>query len=199
MSRHEVIVIGASAGGVASLWQLVQGLPNNLPAAVFVVVHISAKYPSSLPNILQKSGKLPVSHAVDSAEIEPGRIYIAPPDRHLLIKPQYMRVVFGPKENRFRPAIDPLFRTAALAYGERVVGVVLSGALNDGTAGLIEIKEQGGVAIAQDPREAMFSSMPESAIKYANVDYILPIAGIASTLVNLANQSVIERRNPYVR
>ncbi len=198
MCRRDIVVIGASAGGVATLWQLVQGLPANLPAAVFVVVHMSAKHPSSLPNILQKSGKLPSAHAVDGAEIEPGRIYVAPPDRHLLIKPLYMRVLFGPKENRFRPAIDPLFRTAALAYGERVVGVVLSGALNDGTAGLIEIKEQGGIAIAQDPKEAMFSSMPESAIKYAEVDYILPVAGIASTLVNLANESVTERRSPYV-
>lgn len=199
MSRRDIVVIGASAGGVASLWYLVQGLPANLPAAIFIVVHMSAKYPSWLPNILQKSGKLPSVHAVDGAEIEPGRIYIAPPDRHLLIKPQCMRVVFGPKENRFRPAIDPLFRTAALAYGERVVGVVLSGALNDGTAGLIEIKQHGGIAIAQHPREAMFSSMPESAIQHAKVDYILPIAEIASVLVNLANQPITERRSQDVR
>lgn len=199
MSRHDVIVIGASAGGVASLWQLVQGLPNNLAAAIFVVVHVSAKHPSSLPNILQKSGKLPSVHAVDGAQIKPGCIYIAPPDRHLLIKPQCMRVVFGPKENRFRPAIDPLFRTAALTYGERVVGVVLSGALNDGTAGVIEIKEQGGIVIAQDPREAMFSSMPESAIQHADVDYILPVADIASVLVDLANDPFSERTSSYVR
>lgn len=198
MSKHDIIVIGASAGGVASLWYLVQALPDNLPAAVFVVVHVSAKCPSSLPNILQKATTLLVSHAVDGAEIQPGHIYVAPPDRHLLIKPQYMRVVFGPKENRFRPAIDPLFRTAALAYGDRVVGVVLSGALNDGTAGLIEIKEQGGIAIVQDPKQAMFSGMPESAIKHAAVDYILPIADIASVLVNLANAPVTERSNPYV-
>lgn len=198
MCRRDIVVIGASAGGVASLWHLVQGLPTNLPAAIFVVFHISAKYPSLLPKILQ-SGKLATVHAVDGTEIEPGHIYVAPPDRHLLIKPHHMQVVFGPKQNRFRPAIDPLFRTAALAYGERVVGVVLSGALNDGTAGLISIKQQGGIVIAQDPKEAMFSSMPESAIKHADVDYILPVADIASVLVNLANQPVTDRRNPYVR
>ncbi len=199
MSGHEIVVIGASAGGIRSLWHLVQGLPANLPAAVFIVVHMPAKYPSSLPHILQNSGKLPAVHALDGAAIEPGNIYVAPPDRHLLIKPQYMRVVFGPKENRCRPAIDPLFRTAALAYGNRVIGVVLSGALNDGTAGLIEIKEQGGVAIVQDPQEAVFSSMPESAIKHAAVDYILPIAEIARALVDLADQPVPERSSPYVK
>lgn len=190
MLRHDIVVIGASAGGLWVLEKLVAGLPADLPAAVFIVVHLSAKFPSWLPYILQKSGKLPAVHAVDGAAIEPGRIYVAPPDRHLLVKPEYMRVVLGPKENRFRPAIDPLFRTAALAYGKRVVGVVLSGLLNDGTAGLIDIKEQGGVAIVQDPQEAMFPSMPESAIEHAAVDHILPVADIARVLVHLADEPV---------
>ena len=190
MPRHDIIVIGASAGGIWSLTQLVQHLPVDFPAPVFIVIHTSPQYPSCLPDILQASGKLPAVHAVDSTAIEPGRIYVAPPDRHLLVKPEYMRVVLGPKENRFRPAIDPLFRTAASAYGKRVVGVVLSGALDDGTAGLIEIKEQGGVAIVQDPKEALFPYMPESAIKHTEVDHILPVTDIARVLVDLSGEPV---------
>lgn len=190
MFRNDIVVIGASAGGLEGLVQLVDGLPADLPAAIFVVVHLSAKYPSWLPHILQKCGNLPAVHAVDGAPIEFGRIYVAPPDRHLLVKPEYMRVILGPKENRFRPAIDPLFRTAAVAYGKRVVGIVLSGALNDGTAGLFEIKEQGGVAIVQEPLEALFPSMPQSAIQHVAVDHILPVADIARVLVDLAYEPV---------
>ena len=190
MFRNDIVVIGASAGGLEGLAQLVHNLPADLPAAIFVVVHLSAKYPSWLPHILQKFGNLPAVHAVDGAPIEFGRIYVAPPDRHLLVKPEYMRVVLGPKENRFRPAIDPLFRTAAVAYGKRVVGIVLSGALNDGTAGLFEIKEQGGVAIVQEPLEAIFPSMPQSAIQHVAVDHILPVADIARVLVDLAYEPV---------
>lgn len=195
---RDIVVIGASAGGVTSLWHLVQALPANLRAAIFIVVHMPAKYPSWLPNILD-SCQLPSVHATDGAAIEPAHIYVAPPDRHLLIEPQSMRVVFGPKENRFRPAIDSLFRTAALAYGKRVVGVVLSGALNDGTAGLIKIKEQGGIAIVQDPKEALFPGMPESAIKHAAVDYVLPIAKIAATLVKLADEPMTNGEKPVCR
>lgn len=190
MFRNDIVVIGASAGGLEGLAQLVHNLPADLPAAIFVVVHLSAKYPSWLPHILQKFGKLPAVHAVDGAAIGFGRIYVAPPDRHLLVKPEYMRVILGPKENRFRPAIDPLFRTAAVAYGKRVVGIVLSGALNDGTAGLFEIKEQGGVAIVQEPLEAIFPSMPQSAIQHVAVDHILPVADIARVLVDLAYEPV---------
>ncbi len=187
MFRHDIVVIGASTGGVWPLQELVQRFPADLPAAVFIVVHTSPKFPCYLPQILQNSGKLPVVHAVDGVAIEPGRIYVAPPDRHLLVKPDYMRVVLGPKENGFRPAIDPLFRTAALAYDKRAIGIVLSGLLDDGTGGLIDIKEQGGVAIAQDPKEAFCPMMPQSAIKHAAVDHILPVADIARVLVDLAN------------
>jgi two-component system chemotaxis response regulator CheB len=190
MFKHDIVVIGASAGGVLALKELVQGFPAELPVAVFIVIHTSPKYPSYLPEILQKSGNLPAVHALDGAPIELGHIYVAPPDRHLLVKPESMRVVFGPKENKFRPAIDPLFRTASIAYGKRVVGVVLSGALSDGTAGLIEIKEQGGVAIVQDPKQAFVPSMPQSAIKHVAVDHILPITDIARVLVDLAHEPV---------
>lgn len=190
MIGHDIIAIGGSAGSIVALIQLVHSLPRDLPAAVFVVVHSSPKFPSLLPEILQRSGSLPAVHAEDGALIEPGRIYVAPPDRHLLVKGEYMRVVFGPKENRFRPAIDPLFRTVARVYGKRAIGVVLSGLLYDGTAGLFEIKERGGVAIVQDPQEAAVPSMPENAIKHVAVDHILCIEDIARVLSELSHESV---------
>lgn len=192
MPGHNIIVIGASTGGVAALRQLVQGFPSDLPATVFVVIHTPANLPSYLPYIVDHSGKLPAVHAVDGAEIEQGRIYIAPPDHHLLVKREHMRVVFGPKENRFRPAIDPLFRTAAVAYGKRVVGVVLSGALYDGVSGLMEIKQRGGVAIVQDPEEALVPSLPQNAINQVAVDRILPSADMARLLVDLVYQPLLE-------
>lgn len=187
---HDIIVVGGSFGSIECLRQLVQRLPADLPASIFIVVHIPPTKPSLLPQILQQWGQLPAMHAVDGAVIEHSYIYIAPPDRHLLVKRDFMRVVFGPKENRTRPAIDPLFRSAALAYGTRVVGVVLSGFLYDGTAGLIAIKEYGGIAIVQDPKEALAPSMPQSALEHAAVDHILPVAEIASVLVELADQPV---------
>src|SRR5690348_12303782 len=137
MPGHDIIVVGASAGGVEALMSIVGDLPGNLPAAVFVVLHIPAESPSFLPSILSRSGPLLASHPENGAEIEYGHIYIAPPDQHLLVENGTMRIVRGPKENRHRPAIDPLFRSAALAYGPRVVGVVLTGGLDDGTAGLL--------------------------------------------------------------
>lgn len=188
--RHDIIAIGGSAGSIAALVQLVQGFPPDLPAAVFIVVHTSPNFPSLLPEILQNSGPLPAVHAEDGAPIEPGRIYVAPPDRHLLVKRECMRVVFGPKENRFRPAIDPLFRTGAQAYGKRVVGIVLSGLLYDGTQGLIEIKERGGVVIVQDPQEAAVPCMPQNAIKHVAVDHILSIADMAHVLSELSHELV---------
>lgn len=187
---HDIISIGGSAGSTAPLVQLVQGFPPDLPAAVFIAVHCSPHFPSLLPEILQHSGSLPAVHPEDGAPIEPGRIYVAPPDRHLLVKRGYMRVVFGPKENRFRPAIDPLFRSAAQAYGKRVVGLLLSGLLYDGTQGLIEIKEQGGVVIVQDPKEAAVPCMPQSAIKHVAVDHILSIADMARVLSELSHEPV---------
>lgn len=191
MSEHDIIVIGASTGGVLPLRQLVQAFPPDLPAAIFIVVHTPANLPSWLPQILQCYSKLPAVHAEDSAVIEPGHIYIAPPDRHLLVNHEHMRVVFGAKENRFRPAIDPLFRSAAVAYGKRTVGVVLSGGLYDGTAGLLEIKERGGVVIVQDPAEALVPSMPQSAINHMPIDYILPIANMVPVLLNLVYKSPV--------
>lgn len=190
MLRHNIIVIGGSAGAIVPLIQLVQGFPCDLPAAVFIVVHTSPDFPNTLPEILQRSGSLPVVHPEDGVPIELGRIYVAPPDHHMLVKRNYIRVVFGPKENRFRPAIDPLFRTAAVAYKKQVVGVVLSGLLYDGTAGLIEIKERGGVAIVQDPKEAAVPSMPQSAIKHVMVDHVLSMADMVRILSDLSHEPV---------
>jgi len=187
MPGHDIIVIGASAGGVESLQELARGLPSNLPAAVFIVLHIPPASPSLLPEILNKSGPLRAGHAINGEAIESGRIYIAPPDHHMLVERERVRVARGPKENRARPAADPLFRSAAYAYGTRVVGVVLSGTLDDGTAGLAAIKRRGGLTVAQDPEEALYPGMPRSARENVALDHCLPIAGIAPLLRQLAS------------
>ena len=190
MPGHDIIVIGASAGGVDALSKLVRELPSELPAAIFIVLHVSANGRSLMADILNRVGPLKAVPAKDGEVIEHGHIYVAPPNSHLLIKRGYMRLSQGPKENCHRPAVDPLFRTAARAYGRRVVGVILSGTLDDGTAGLMAVKSRGGVAIVQNPEEAMFSGMPKSAINNVCVDHILPIAEIAPRLVQLADELV---------
>ena len=194
MSRHEssngdgrnIVVVGASAGGVQVLQELMRGLPGDFPAAVFVVVHTSASSPGILPQILDRAGPLPAAHARDRERIKMGRIYVAPPDLHLIIKRGEMMVTRGPRENGFRPAVDVLFRTAARSYGPRVVGIVLTGGLDDGTVGLIHIKNEGGIAVAQDPSEAVFPSMPRSAVENVNVDYVVPVAEMPALLTRLA-------------
>jgi two-component system chemotaxis response regulator CheB len=187
MAGHDIIVIGASAGGVEALRELARGLPPDLPAAVFVVLHVPPSGQSILPKILSNSGPLRAHHAINGEAIEYGRIYIAPPDYHMLVERERVRVVRGPRENRARPAADPLFRSAAHAYGTRVVGVVLSGALDDGTAGLAAIKRRGGVTVAQDPEEAPYPGMPRSATENVALDHCLPVAGIAPLLARLAS------------
>jgi two-component system chemotaxis response regulator CheB len=189
---HDIIVMGASTGGVEALSRVVYGLHADLPAAVFVVLHVPAQSTSALPLILKRAGPLPARHAVDGEPIQPGRIYVAPPDFHLLVELGYVRLVRGPRENRNRPAVDPLFRSAARAYGPRVIGVILTGALNDGTAGLLAVKRRGGLAVVQDPADAFFPSMPESALEYVKTDYCLPLAEIGSTLSRLAYEPAPE-------
>ena len=191
MPGHDIIAIGASAGGVEALTQLVKGLPADLPAAVFMVLHVPAHGTSVMPQILSRNGPLPAAHARDGEPIQPGRIYIAPPDNHLLIHDGKVRLSRGPRENGHRPAVDPLFRSAARWYGRRVVGVILSGALDDGTAGLTAVKQRGGVAIAQDPDDAFYPSMPRSALENVAVDHALPLAQIPATLVRLAHAPVV--------
>ena len=179
-----IIVIGASVGGVDAIRSLAAALPADLAAAVFIVLHIGA-HKSELPWLLNQLGPLRASHAKDGDPIRPGHIYVAPPDHHLVVEPGHMRLTRGPRENWARPAIDPLFRSAARAYGRNVIGVVLTGGLNDGTAGLYEIEQRGGTTIVQHPDEATNPSMPLSALKHVAVDHCLPLADIPMLLARL--------------
>jgi two-component system, chemotaxis family, protein-glutamate methylesterase/glutaminase len=196
MSGHDIIVIGTSAGGLKALSIIISNLPADLDAVVFIVQHVAADKPSLLPQILAGISQFPVSHPQDGEEIHKGHIYIAPPDHHLLVNKKYLRVVRDPQENRFRPAIDVLFRSAAFAYGSRVVGVILTGYLDDGTAGLQAVKKRGGITIVQDPQEAEYASMPKSALRYVQIDYCLPLAKISGLLVDLA-KAPAEEENAY--
>jgi two-component system chemotaxis response regulator CheB len=185
---HDILAIGASAGGVQALCDVIEHLPPNLPAAIFVVLHITPHGHSLLPAILQRSGCMPASHPEEGEAILPGRIYVAPPDRHLAIRKGRIHLSRNASENGHRPAIDVLFRTAARSFGARVLGVVLTGNLDDGTAGLAAIKECGGLAVVQDPADADYPGMPESAIANVEVDYILPLADIGTELDRLVRE-----------
>jgi two-component system, chemotaxis family, protein-glutamate methylesterase/glutaminase len=197
MPGHDIIVVGASAGGVEALTNITKNLPPDLNAAVLIVLHIPSHGISVLPRILARAGKLPASHATNGEQIRLGHIYVAPPDYHLLVKPGYIQLTRGPRENSHRPAIDPLFRTAARAYGPRVVAVVLTGVLDDGTAGLKAVKMRGGIAVVQNPEDAMYSGMPRSAIENVDdIDHILPLSDIPLVLVNLANTQVKDEQDP---
>jgi two-component system chemotaxis response regulator CheB len=188
MAQRDMVVIGASAGGLEMLLSFVSALPANLSAAVLVVLHIPAHTPTKLEQILARVSRLPVVSPNDGDAIMPGRIYVPVTDRHLLVEGNQIRLARGPKENRARPAVDVLFRSAAYFYGPRVIGIVLSGNLDDGTAGLWAIKDRGGIAIAQSPDEAQFPSMPQSAIEHVEVDYVLPVADMAATIVRLVQE-----------
>ncbi len=184
-----LIVIGASAGGVTALSAIFAALPASFPAAILAVMHVGARK-SVLPDILDKNSALPVRFAETGEAVRAGRILLAPPDRHMLVANPAGRATVelnrGPREHYTRPAIDPLFRSAAAACGPKVVGVILSGYLDDGTAGLRAIKARGGKALVQEPREAQAPSMPHSALAHVAVDWCLPVAGIAPVLLALA-------------
>jgi len=182
----DIIVVGASAGGLEALRVIVGALPADLSASLFIVMHTAPDAPGILADILNLAGRLTAKSAKDNELIRPGTIYVAPPDRHLLIEATVVRVTLAPGENRFRPAIDPLFRSAAQTYGPRVVGVILTGYLDDGTAGLLMVKQMGGTAIVQDPSDALVPFMPQNALDHVNVDYCLPINEIAPLLVRLS-------------
>jgi two-component system, chemotaxis family, protein-glutamate methylesterase/glutaminase len=192
MANKNIIVIGASYGGVEAMKELVGGLPERLPATILLVQHLGPTVPSVLPKVLANAGPLPASFPADFEPLKSGHIYVAPPDHHLLLEQGHVRLTRGPKENRFRPSVDTLFRSAAYAYGPRVVGVVLSGMLDDGAAGLWAVKDRGGTAIVQDPEEPAAPSMPQSAMQYTEVDYRLPVSGIASLLKDLAHTPAAE-------
>jgi len=185
MPDHGIVVVGASAGGVEALVELAASLPGDLSAAVFVVLHLPATGTSALPEILRRHGPLPAAHVRDSEPIQPGRIYVAPPDHHVLVRTGHVHLSRGPRENGHRPAIDPLFRSAAREYAARVIGVVLSGALDDGTAGLLAIKSRGGIAVVQNPEDALYPGMPGNALEHAQVDHVLAAASMGKLLTRL--------------
>ena len=183
---RDIVVIGGSAGAIEALTQLVVGLPAQLDAAIFVVVHTIPVAESRLPEILSRRGPMRATIASDGEPIVCDRIYVAPPNAHLLIEPGRVRLSMGPREGGHRPAIDPLFRTAANAYGSRVVGVILSGMMDDGSAGLREIRRHGGSAMVQDPKGALFPQMPRNAIEIATPQHVAPVGEIARLIASHA-------------
>jgi two-component system chemotaxis response regulator CheB len=193
MSNHDIIVIGSSAGGIKALTTIITHLPADIDAGIFIVQHLASNSsPDILPRILRDVGSLPAVHPADGEKFEKGKIYVAPPDFHLLVDRGHVRVVRGPQENRFRPAIDALFRSAARTFGSRVLGVLLTGNLDDGTVGLQAIKKRGGVTIVQDPNEAEYPAMPRSALRYVQTDYCLSLSEIAPLLLRLTNKPADE-------
>ena len=186
-ARRDLVVIGASAGGVEVLSRVVRDLPPDLQAAVCIVLHIAPGSPSMLAHILGRAGQLPCRPAHDGERLRDGTILVAPPDHHLVIEDSRVRLTVGPRENGHRPAIDVLFRSAAAALDSRVVGVVLSGTRDDGSAGLAVIKTSGGATIVQDPKDATYAGMPASAIANVAVDAIVPAALVGSTIAAMVN------------
>ncbi len=184
MVRH-LIVIGASAGGVEAMQRLAAALPADLAAAIFLVIHVSTKGPRLMDHILNRCGSMRASYPIDGQFFEHGQIYVAPPGHQLLLEGNLMRVVGGPKQNRYQPAIDPLFQSAAVHHGARVIGIVLSGYLADGAVGLQAIKAHGGTAIVQHPGDADVSDMPRNALKRVAADYCVPLVEMAPLLERL--------------
>jgi two-component system chemotaxis response regulator CheB len=183
-----LVVLGASAGGVDALTSVVAALPGNLDAAVLVVLHISPRGPSVLPEILERAGSLPAHHVVHGEPLERGHVYVAPPDRHIVVAGDAVHATDGPKENGCRPAIDVLFRSAAASYRDRTIAVVLSGMLDDGTAGAIDVKTAGGTVVVQDPKDAMFPAMPTSAATHAMPDHVRPLQELGPLLGRLVDE-----------
>jgi two-component system, chemotaxis family, protein-glutamate methylesterase/glutaminase len=188
VAGHDIVVIGGSAGGVEALKRICAGLPRDFPAAIFVVLHISPTSRSVLPDLLSRAGHLPAHHPKDNEAIRPGIVYVAPPDMHMLLRPGHVILRRGPHENRTRPAIDPLFRSAAVAYRSQVIGVVLSGLLDDGSAGLAAINACGGICVVQEPNDAIWPEMPRNALAHDRVDHCTPVAELPGLLSQLVQQ-----------
>lgn len=192
---HNIIVIGASAGGLEALDKLIGALPTDLPAAIFIVQHMAPENTAeALLHRLRRHKAFHCEQASDGEVFEARNIYIAPPNFHLLVKTKTLLVTKGARENRYRPAIDPLFRSAAVTHGSRVIGVVLTGMLDDGTAGLIAIKRCGGVTVVQDPQDAAYSDMPKNALNNLKVDHCVPVAAMGALLGKLAREAPGKRK-----
>ncbi|MBV9749246.1 MAG: chemotaxis protein CheB [Acetobacteraceae bacterium] len=188
LNNRDIIVIGGSSGATAPLKLILAALPADLPAAVFIVLHVPARSIGILATVVSAAGRLPVHQATEGMVIAPGNVYLAIPDHHLILVDGHMRLGRGPRENMARPAIDPLFRSAAVAYGPRVIGVVLSGLLNDGASGLEAIKRCGGITVVQDPADAIADEMPLSAMQASMVDLAVPSARIGDVLSEMARE-----------
>ena len=187
-ANRDVVVIGASMGGVEALKRLLGSLPADLPASLFIVLHTADHEPGLLARVLGPTSSLPVSTAEEGQSFESGHVYVAPPDRHLIVGHDHVHVRRGPCEHGARPAIDPLFRSAAVNCTTRVIGVLLTGLLNDGTSGLQAIKRCGGLAVVQDPSDAAYDEMPRSAIRHVAIDHVLPLEDICASLVELVRE-----------
>lgn len=194
--RYDLVVIGASAGGVETLKRVVAGLPADFPATVCIVLHLAPSSPSALARILDRAGPLACRPAEDGERLRPGVILVAPPDRHLVVEDSHVRVTMGPRYNGHRPSVDALFRTAADALGERVIGVVLSGTRDDGSVGLAMIKAHGGATIVQDPDEALYSGMPASALASVAADAIVPSTLVAQTITAMVTGAGVRHLEP---
>ncbi|MBV8725190.1 MAG: chemotaxis protein CheB [Candidatus Eremiobacteraeota bacterium] len=192
------IVVGGSAGALEPLQRIAADLPSDFPAAIFVATHVPASSVSALPHLLARSGPLFATHAIDGAPVAPGRIIVAPPDHHLLVEDSVMRVFRGPMENNHRPSIDVLFRSAATTYMNSVCGVLLSGTLDDGVAGLLAIHEAGGKAIVQDPEDAQFPDMPRNAIRTGAVDGIYAADDIVAAMLQWLNEPKSQPQPPSI-
>jgi two-component system chemotaxis response regulator CheB len=190
MPIQDLIAIGGSAGALDAVHSLLVGLPRRWEATALLVLHTSPDNPGDLARVLARSCQLPVGFPYDGQVLEKGRVFVARPDFHLLVEKNKLRVQHGPRENGFRPAIDPLFRSAAKHYGSRVVGVILSGALDDGASGLLAVKQAGGMAIVQQPSEALFASMPLAALQNVAADYVVGAAAMAELLVRAAREGL---------
>lgn len=191
---RDIVVIGGSAGALQPAIQIVRGLPSTLPTALFLALHTSPETPGTLPQLLVDGSAMSAAYAVDGEPVRYGHVFVAPPDHHLLLEDGRVRITRGPRENGFRPAVDPLFRTAAKHYGPRVVGIILSGGLDDGANGLGAVKRRGGIAIVQHLDEAFVASMPLAAIRNVEVDHVVPAAEMAAILMRLAREGSREKR-----
>jgi len=189
MPPQELMVIGGSMGALEALQRLLPGVAEAFRSPICIVIHTAAESPGVLATLVERMANRPARYPADGETIQNGLIYVALPDHHLLVEDGRLRLTRGPRENGFRPAIDPLFRTAARSYAERTIGVILSGGRSDGTAGLAAIKDSGGIAIAQDPRDALAPSMPQSAIDHADVDFVLKAAEIPRVVATLPARS----------